>query len=131
MWTIEKNLTCKFLGFCLHAKPLFSLVNNSVPSYCSLTCFQSRVRNDFCLLRLRCFTIFSDENDFRENYYFFPCLVVFRKIFYSIVRKIKQKGQGGEVCIFGKCFTVCIFGKCFTKKLSVNHFLNFNKRFSD
>jgi hypothetical protein len=39
--------------------------------------------------------MFSDENDF---FYFFSCLVAFwkmlRKIFYSIVRKIKQKEQG-------------------------------------
>ena len=41
--------------------------------------------------------MFSNENDFRENDFFFPSLVafwkMFRIIFYSVVRKIKQKGQ--------------------------------------
>jgi hypothetical protein len=42
--------------------------------------------------------MFLDENDFRKNYYyyyFFSCLVVFRKIFYSVIRKIEKKGRGG------------------------------------
>jgi hypothetical protein len=42
--------------------------------------------------------MFSNENDFRENDFFFPCLVAFRKmlrkIFYNIVRNIEQKGRG-------------------------------------
>ena len=43
------------------------------------------------------------------------------KIFYSVVWKIEQKGVGGEACVFRKLFT---------KKLDVNYFPNFNKRFS-
>ena len=31
--------------------------------------------------------------------FFFPCLVAFQKIFYSVVRKIEQKGRGGEACV--------------------------------
>ena len=58
-------------------------------------------------------------------FFFFLCLVAFRKmlwkIFYSVVRKIEQKEWGGETCIFGKWFM---------KKLGVNHFSNFNKGFS-
>ena len=50
---------------------------------------------------------------------FFLYLIVFRKIFYSVVRKIEQK-RWGETCIFGKWFT---------KKLGVNYFLHFNKWF--
>ncbi len=42
--------------------------------------------------------MFLDENNFKENDFFFLCLVVFRKmfqkIFYSVVRKIEQKRQG-------------------------------------
>jgi hypothetical protein len=30
---------------------------------------------------------------------FFPCLVAFWKIFYSVVRKIEQKERGDEACI--------------------------------
>jgi hypothetical protein len=56
---------------------------------------------------------------------FFLCLValqkMLRKIFYSFVRKIEQKGRRSEACVFGKWFM---------KKLGVNHFPNFNKGFS-
>ena len=38
--------------------------------------------------------MFSDENDLRENDFFFPCLVAFRKIFYSVVQNIENKGRG-------------------------------------
>ncbi len=43
-----------------------------------------------------------------------------RKIFYNVVRKMEQKGWG----------EVCVCRKWFTKKLGVNHFPNFNKKFS-
>jgi hypothetical protein len=56
---------------------------------------------------------------------FFPCLIAFqkmlRKIFYSVMRKIEQKGRGAETYVFEKWFT---------KKLDINHFPNFNKGFS-
>ena len=72
--------------------------------------------------------MFSDENDFKENdffFFFFLYLFAFRKmllkIFYNVVQKIEQKRPRGEACVFGKWFT---------KKLGVNHFPNFNKGFS-
>jgi hypothetical protein len=67
---------------------------------------------------MECFNIKNITNSS-----FFLCLVAFWKIFYSVVRKIEQKdrGGGGEACVFGKWFT---------KKLGVNHFPNFNKGFS-
>jgi hypothetical protein len=75
--------------------------------------------------------MFLDENDFRKNYYyyyFFSCLVVFRKIFYSVIRKIEKKGRGGARR--GGGGEAFVFKKWFMKKLSVNHFPNFNKGFS-
>ena len=46
---------------------------------------------------------------------------MFRKIFYSVVRKIEQKGW--EV-------RHAFLENGLQKKLSVNHFLNFNKKIS-
>ena len=84
-----------------------------------------RITNKITIsLRLHLFRckIFSIVKCFQmKMIFFFPCLVAFRKIFYSVVRKIEQKGRRVEACVFGKCFT---------KKLVVNHFPNFNKGFS-
>ena len=40
----------------------------------------------------------------------------------DVMQKIEQNGGGGEMCVLRKWFT---------KKFGVNHFSNFNKRFSD
>ena len=64
--------------------------------------------------------MFSNENDFREN----DCFSVFGCISKNILQccvKDRAEGVGGEACVFGKWFT---------KKNFINHFPNFNKRFS-
>jgi hypothetical protein len=64
--------------------------------------------------------MFSDENYFRENDFF----SVFGCILENILQcgaKDRAKGAGGWGVHFGKWFT---------KKLGLNHFPNFNKRFS-
>ena len=68
--------------------------------------------------------MFSDENVFRENDFFsvFGCILENAlKNILQCYAKDRAEGAGGEACIFGKWFM---------KKLDVNHFPNFNKRFS-
>jgi hypothetical protein len=68
--------------------------------------------------------MFSDENDFRKNDLFFVFGCISENVPENILQccaKDRAEGAEGEACVFGKWFT---------KKLGVNHFPNFNKRFS-
>ena len=47
--------------------------------------------SDLIFSTLAPYKIFSITKYFQND--FFPCLVAFRKIFYNVVQKIKQKGQ--------------------------------------
>ena len=67
--------------------------------------------------------MFSNENDFRKNDFssVFDCIPKSApKNILQCCAKDRAEGVKGEACIFGKWFT---------KKLSVNHFPNFNKGF--
>jgi hypothetical protein len=59
--------------------------------------------------------MFSDENDF---FSLFSCIL---ENILQYCTKERAEGVGGETCVFEKWFT---------KKLGVNHFPNFNKKFS-
>jgi hypothetical protein len=69
--------------------------------------------------------MFSDANNLWENDFFsmFGCTSEnASKNILQCCAKDRAEGARAEACVFGKWFT---------KKLGVNHFLNFNKRFSD
>ena len=65
--------------------------------------------------------MFSDENDFGENDFFFYLFGCISENILQCCAKDRAEGAGGEACVFGKWFT---------KKLGVNHLSYFNKGFS-
>ena len=70
-----------------------------------------------------CFTVkyFLLQNVFRWKWFFFSVFGCIPKNILQCCVKDRAEGVGGEAYVFEKWFT---------KKLGVNHFPNFNKRFS-